>query len=301
MLKKICVAPLLLAPTLLLSCASQSIESQVLLDEPALREVSGLAMSRLNHQQLWVLNDGGHSPTLYALDTNGQSLARLKVRGQRNRDWEDMASFSWKGKHWLVVADIGDNSARHKKYYLHFIEEPVLPEKFSKLKIKPKFSITFNYPDGPRDAEAIAFDPISEELLILSKRDDPGQLYSLSLPTLFKKPHKKHTAKALGSLPWDGDVPTLATLLSDPKRVVTHGMATALDISDDGLRAVILGYQQAMLLQRTAQQSWAEASITALPPHWLKQAESISFSHDQQSVYLSTEGRDPQLLQMQLP
>ena len=306
MLKFLRAVPSILLASLLCSCSSAPLAATAKLGEPALRETSGLAVSRLNEQHLWLLNDGNHPATLYALDPNGKPLAQLKIRGQRNRDWEDMASFVWRDQSWIVVADIGDNSAKHKKSTLHFIQEPELPEpstnpKAKRLKIKPTHSVKFVYPDGPRDAEAIAFDPISESLLILSKRDRPGQLYALSLPELFAEPKRKHTAHALGPLSWDDDVPNLATLLINPKRAVSHGMATGFDISSDGLQAVVLGYQRAVLLRRTASQNWRDADKTNLPPHRLEQAEAIGFSRDNQSVFITSEGKHAPLLQMPLP
>ncbi|MGB0867695.1 MAG: hypothetical protein ACPGSC_14380, partial [Granulosicoccaceae bacterium] len=220
--------------TVCCSCGTAPLAATVKLGESALRETSGLAVSRVQPQLLWMHNDGNHPASLYALAADGSPRARLKLRGTRNRDWEDMASFRWRGQSWLLVADIGDNSAKHKKSTLHFIEEPELSDTFAKLKIKPTLSVNFRYPDGPRDAESIAFDPLSESVLILSKRDRPGQLYSLDLVELFADPKGKHVATALGPLPWAGATPKLRTLLADPKRLVSHGMATGFDISADG-------------------------------------------------------------------
>lgn len=291
----------LVAATVLLTSCATPIAAQNTLADKELRETSGIALSRLNNNQLWLLNDGNHPATLYALDTTGKALARLKVRGEKNRDWEDLASFTWRDRHWLVVADIGDNSANHKKSTLHFLEEPQLPARSKKLKLKPTFSIDFTYPDGPRDAESIAYDPLSEEILILSKRDRPAQLYSLPLAELSANPKARHSVKLLGPLPWDGDVPRLSSLLLNPKRVVSHGMATGFDISSDGLQAVILGYQQAVLLRRDAGQTWMQAQITSLPPHRLEQAEAITINHDNRSVFITSEGKNAPLIQQALP
>lgn len=295
------LALVLLVSSQLLSACAVSNAAQNTLGDKDLREASGLATSRLQDDRLWLLNDGGDSAILYALDHQGKALARLKVRGQRNRDWEDMASFDWRGKHWLLAADIGDNGAKHKKSTLHFLEEPELPKKFKTLKLRPTFSVSFVYPDGPRDAESIAYDPLSEQLLILSKRDRPAQLYALSMPALLAAPDKKHSATLLGTLRWDGDAPKLSSLLHNPKRIATYGMATGFDISSDGLQAVILGYQQAALLRRSQGQSWLQAEISQLPPHRLKQAEAIGFSRDNQSIFITSEGKNSPLLQVPLP
>ncbi len=301
MLKNFRLAHCLLAIGLTQACTTPRVTAEATLGDLELIEASGLASSTLNFNRLWLLNDGGHSATIYALDTLGRSQARLNVPGQHNRDWEDLSSFSWSGRHWLLIADIGDNKAKNKFSTLHFIEEPELPNSIKKLKRKPALSIQFSYPDGPRDAESIAFDPISEQILILSKRDRPVRLYGLPISTLFDSPNEKHIAQLIGTLNWDINTPGITTLLLNPKRAVSHGMATALDISTDGLQAVVLGYQQAVLLRRRADQSWLLADLIALPPHGLEQAEAISFSQDGQSVYLSSEGRGAPLIRQALP
>lgn len=283
------------------ACAKPSTAAEQLLGDSELREASGLAASRIAANRLWLLNDGDHKATLYALNSRGEPLARLKLRGKRNRDWEDLASFNWRNKPWLLVADIGDNSAKHATSTLHFVEEPKLPKKFKKLKLKPVISVKFSYPDGPRDAEAIAYDPLNEQILILTKRDRPGKLYTLSIADLFSSPKKKHIAQLVGDLPWAGELPSLANLLLNPKRAVSHGMATAMDISDNGLQAVVLGYQQAVLLRRNSSQTWAQATRQALPPHRLEQAEAIGFSRDNQTVYITSEGKNAPLIKQRLP
>jgi len=78
-------------------------------------------------------------------------------------------------------------------------------------------------------------------------------------------------------------------------------MATGFDISSDGLQAVILGYQQAVLLRRDAGQTWMQAQITSLPPHRLEQAEAITINHDNRSVFITSEGKNAPLIQQALP
>ena len=56
---------------------------------------------------LWVHNDGGHPPVLYALDSSGTSMKRrVLLKGATNIDWEDMSQ----DEHFLYIADAGNNS-----------------------------------------------------------------------------------------------------------------------------------------------------------------------------------------------
>ena len=58
----------------------------------ALRESSGLAVSRRQPGVLWSHNDSGDGPNLYAIDLSGRLLATIPVANAAARDWEDIAS-----------------------------------------------------------------------------------------------------------------------------------------------------------------------------------------------------------------
>jgi len=99
------------------------------------------------------------------------------VLGARNRDWEDLAAFTWRDRNWIVIGDIGDNAARRRAVRLHLLPEPG-PEDTT---ARPVASLTLMYPDGPRDAEGLAVDATTGTLYVLSKRDRPNRLYQLPL------------------------------------------------------------------------------------------------------------------------
>jgi hypothetical protein len=42
--------------------------------------------------------------------------------------------------------------------------------------------ITFSYPDGPRDAEALLLDPVSKDIFIISKESTNTGIYRLPFP-----------------------------------------------------------------------------------------------------------------------
>ena len=133
-------------------------------------------------------------PLLYALDTQGNHLGRVDLRKSDNRDWEDLASFVLDGEPYLLVADIGDNDARHKKGRLYIVEEPAVEKKGEE---KVDWEIEFRYPDGPRDAESVAVDIENRRVLILSKRDIPPVLYEVPLRP---DDDDKVTARWLGTI-----------------------------------------------------------------------------------------------------
>ena len=84
-------------------------------------EASGLARSQRYPDVFWIINDDGPS-SLYAIDSVGHDLGRVKVSDASNRDWEDLASFTLDGVAYLLIADIGDNEGKRKDVRLYVVE-----------------------------------------------------------------------------------------------------------------------------------------------------------------------------------
>ncbi|MEM6987834.1 MAG: hypothetical protein AAF499_15005 [Pseudomonadota bacterium] len=146
------------------------------------------------------------------------------------------------------------------------------------------------YPDGPRDAEAVAIDPISETVLLLSKRDRPNRLYALPLAA-FDEPATTHQFNALGTVAVDA-LPSPIALLRQPELLAIATYSTGFDISADGARATVLGYRRARTVTRRADESWTSA-LNRLQPtndHGLRQAEAIAFSRSGHELTITSEG-----------
>lgn len=145
-----------------------------------LDESSGLAGSNDWADVLWSINDSGSGPELFAMTTRGKHLGIWPVAMADPVDWEAMASFRWQGQSYLLVADIGDNFGSRSVVSYTVILEPKLDE-VPKAAIETVHTQAFVYPGGPRDAEAVAVDPQRGEVLVLSKRTSPPELYRLPL------------------------------------------------------------------------------------------------------------------------
>ena len=61
------------------------------LDSTSLNEVSGVVESRQNSDVLWVHNDSGDEPRLYAISTAGALKSTWLLTGAPRGDWEDLA------------------------------------------------------------------------------------------------------------------------------------------------------------------------------------------------------------------
>lgn len=108
-----------------------------------LKELSGMVASRTYPDVVWVNNDSGHEPALFAIDTNGRVLLpepwaqRGYIIGPKkskrrtlfegipleeavNRDWEALASDGDR----LYVCDLGNNDNERRDLTVYVVAEP---------------------------------------------------------------------------------------------------------------------------------------------------------------------------------
>lgn len=267
------------------------------LENEMISEASGLARSS-HDNQLWIINDGGSLPQLHAVGVDGSDCGSVMLDNARNADWEDLATFEENGKSWLVVADIGDNFARRKKYTLYIVAEPG-EEQLRSGTTTVQRSISFMYPDGPRDAESITVDAANKKILILTKRDIPAVLYSIPL---YPTSDELLTATRIGAI---DSIPQPTAY--DLERAIPdqnwHWQPNALDFSAAADAAVVLTYKAVYYFARQAEQSWF-ATLQSTPQRYdlgdYREAESVVFDHTGKQIYVTTEKRNAPLLRLQL-
>lgn len=263
------------------------------LSDNNISESSGMAASRRTKDLFWTHNDGGNPAVIYALWENGTVLGQVRLTQAKNIDWEDMASFTWKNRHFLLIADVGDNRSKREKCTLYIIEEPSLIDiKGQNTGIKTRWQIDFIYEDGPRDCEAVAVDVSTGNCMLLSKRDDPPRLYRLKLlPAPDQSPAVAIKTAIVSSIP----PPGLEDLLQPYGG--NRSQPTAMDMTSDGHTLIILSYKNAYLYSKNIHQTWASRmeeapAIIYLPPvgfNSLIQREGLCFSSDGMSLYLTSE------------
>jgi hypothetical protein len=233
---------------------------------------------------------------LYAIGSDGRDEGSLRLEPATNLDWESVASFELDGKHWLLVADTGDNNAVREHSTIYVVAEPPLHEREDAI-APPAWTIRFRWPDGPRDCEAVAVDIEGERILLLSKRSIPAELYDLPI-----RPGSSEvvTATRLGeidSLPQ----PTARDIERAPADLNWHWQPTAMDIPADGSAAVILTYRALYHFERTDGEPW----IAALrkPPSVIGlefEAEAVAFVENGGSVIVTVEASSAPLYQVPL-
>ncbi len=266
------------------------------LEDERIREASGLARSQRQPGLLWVHNDRGNKPRVFATDATGAQLGRFSLDDLENNDWEDLASFTDGGIPYLAIAAIGDNDAEFDSRALYFVEEPDVEQKG---RAQVTWTVNYRYPDGPRDAESAAIDVDTHEALVLSKRDVPPRLYSVPIRAGANETLEARYLGEVTSL----DAPSRGDIEFAPKNKDWWWQPVGMDISADNRAAVVITYRSAYYYQRDAGQSWLDALNTdplRISLGNLKNAEAVAFSDDARTVVVTGESEHSRILRVDL-
>lgn len=155
------------------------------ISHPELNELSGMVESKRYPGHFWVHNDSGDKARIFLIDSTARHCATVEFQGMEARDWEDITMMRADGRDYLVIGDIGDNKAQHPEVYLHVLEEPRLALGNAPVDTLVDMAIrtySFSYPDGPRDAESLFFDPQTGSLYLITKRELSVGVYRIGLP-----------------------------------------------------------------------------------------------------------------------
>jgi hypothetical protein len=239
-------------------------------EDSGLSEMSGLEASPDQPGVLWSINDSGSRPLLYRLGVQGENLGRVRVRGTNwfRNDWETLAFWREASTTWLLIGDVGDNKGRRDHVNIYALREPVAGDTEADV----AWTLRFRYPDGARDAEGIAIDPLTGDVLVLTKRDKPQRLYRVPVSGR------------------DSPEPVLAELVTELPPL--SALATGLDISRDGRAVAVLTYRGLYLWRHDVGEDWATVfarapARTELPA--MAKAEAMAFGSDAHTVYVGSE------------
>ncbi|KFN49739.1 hypothetical protein [Arenimonas composti] len=256
-----------------------------LLTDPRIGELSGLAASRRHPGRFWALNDSGASATLHLLDPDGSHRGSAELADTRNIDWEDLASFRLDGRDYLLIADTGDNGGLRAEVRLHVLEEPDAGET-----APVAWTLRFRWPDGPRDCEAVTVDPERGEVLLITKKRVPAELYRLPLRPPAGSPDVL-VAERLGRLQGIQQ-PTAEDLRRSPTWGRYRAQITGAALSPNGRLLAVLNYRALYFVVRPEDGDWADAlarPLPSLPLPFTPQAEAVAFSLDGRALLVGSE------------
>ena len=256
------------------------------LESEDLPETSGLAASRTEPNLLFAVNDSGNAPGIYALTIDGKEAGYWPIDYPNTHDFEDLAAFVLDGKHYLLVADTGDNFHWRRQLNILVFEAPDTESNGRPLQLAWQFG--FNFPKGYRDVEAVAVDAESNSIFLVSKRYVPPEIFRLPL----QPGDDLVTAESVVVL--EGiPRPTDRDLAEDPTYGAYSSMPTAFDIN--GRDAVLVTYKEAYLYRRKPGETWAEAFSrmpNRVPLPDINALESVAFDSKGRYFYVTGERED---------
>jgi len=209
--------------------------------EGTLHEASALVASQQWPGTYWTFNDSGNSPTLFAIDEEGQARGTVQVTNATNVDWEALQlGPDGIGGYALYVGDIGDNKHRRRESVIYRVPEPEPAPaggEASTSTTAPATAFRFMYPIAARNVEAMLVHPTSGEIVLISRGETGfSMVYRLPLPlsdqtTMMLELTGIIDARVLG--PYNGEI-TDATISPDARHVVvrTYSRALVYDVPD---------------------------------------------------------------------
>lgn len=262
--------------------------------DPAISESSGLVASRTNPGAYWTHNDSGDGPFIYAIDAHGNSLGTFNVTGANARDWEDIASGPGpqRNRSYLYIGDIGDNDQKRGEIVVYRIPEPQLtPAAKNSSKKRPNATepaeaIRLAFPDGSHDAEALMVHPSSGNLYIMTK-------VLLTNPTVYEAAAPLFAGKLI-TLKRIGEVRVPSIL---------GGTITGGSVSPDGRSVALCDYFQGYEMTLPAGSKnfddiWKQ-TLNRFDLGKRKQGESIAYRLDGNALLATSEGKRPDLFQVE--
>ncbi len=246
-------------------------------------EASGIAASRKNPGVLWTHNDSGGKNRVFAFNSQGKHLGNFIIALTPNRDWEDIAIGPGPipGEHYIYIADIGDNDIEYDVKLIYRFPEPRVSADQDPIDsvIYNAERLSFQYPDGSRNAETLMIDSLSLDIFIVSKETNT-KVYKLAWPYTFYPVPTTH-------------VDTLEVIATLPFSTAVGG-----DISPDGKEILIKKSNVIYYWKKTDAQTIEEIlgnNLAAVPYIKEPQGEAVCWAADLSGYYTLSEGLHPHL------
>lgn len=229
--------------------------------EPMIGEISGIADSKINRGFLWGEQDSDKPPLIFLIGHDGKVKKHIYIKGATNRDWEDMTLSGDQ----IYLGDIGDNSLKRKSYFFYYFKEP----KAATDTVYQVNMIRFKYPDKSHNAEAFLVDKSTKDIFIITKNDNPSQIYKLSPP--YNNGEIK-TAEKVGQL--------------------NYSEVVSACQSSDGKEIILKTYLGLQYYKRNKGQTISDAlngKFKSLAYMIEPQGEAVCFAHDNSGFYTLSE------------
>lgn len=246
--------------------------------------MSGVAASRTHDGVLWAVEDSGNAAALHAVSASGADLGTFTVAGAANRDWEAVATAPGV----VFVGDIGDNLGTLRSVVVHRVAEPPAAPSGADGTVPVTATYTLRRPGRPSDAEALVHDPVSGDLIVLTKN------WGGEGSRILRAPAALLGASGTIDLIDEGTV----RLALPTFRLPGDALVTAADASPDGTTLLVRTYGRVLAYRRAKGASVAAAlrgDPCRAPSAPEEQGESIAFRSDGRGYVTVSEGASPAL------
>lgn len=159
-----------------------------------LREASGLVASIINPGMLWSHNDSRNASEIFLIDDKAKirMVCKLNVL---NRDWEDITIGKGPDStiNYIYLGEIGDNLSSYGDKIIYRFPEPLADA--TEKRIDDVDTLFVQLQDGNRDTETLMIDPLTNDMIIISKWETPVRFYRVAYPFLEKTMVARKTAE----------------------------------------------------------------------------------------------------------
>lgn len=235
-----------------------------------LDEVSGTEYIHSSNL-VWMLNDSGNQPKLYAFTKEGKFLREVYVK-TKNNDWEDLTSDDLGN---LYIGDFGNNDNDRKHLKIYKVAKEYLTKKNAEVEeIAYEYENQNKFPPKKKDRffDAESFFYYNNHFYIFTKsrvKKEYGKTF------LYKIPATKgnHTAKLIGEF-------------DNGKK--NDSWITSADISDDGKKVILLSQKNILVFSDFKDDQFLSGKVKEIDLKHYSQKEGISFI-DKNNILITDE------------
>jgi len=242
-------------------------------------EISGIVASRAHPDVLWMHNDSGGGPYVYATTVTGDDMGTFEI-DTTTFDWEDIAIGPGPdpARDYLYLGDIGDNLHFRAYVTVQRFAEPEPDPAGGFISEVDEFNLYYSKPG--QDAEAMFVDPVTGDLVLIAKPQSGGDAPIYRAPADLLVDGASVDLVQIGVFPLDRGL-----------------FVTGADIDTSGALIAFRGYNEVWLWTRT-DLGFAGTFATepcSTPSTAEVQGEAITFAAGGFSYYTMSEGRKPDI------
>lgn len=258
------------------SCKTNSQESaikEVFSLEKKHKEVSGLVFHNAT-DLLWLLQDKGNDPVLYAYSKEGNFERTLHIQNQENTDWEDLTQDT-QGN--LYIGNFGNNDNNRKDLRILKIDQSSLNGKETNVSQTTNFYYEDQKAFPPKKSQLVydceAFVTTDDAFYLFTKNRSKGFDGTFSI---YKVPNQQGTFEAK-------KIATFKTC--DQYRTCA---ITGASLRPDGKEIALLTHDKVILLPLDSKDSFQQKDLIIIPLHHNTQKEAIAY-YNNKSIFIADE------------